>query len=509
VEFFMATYAVQGNDNALDLDLSSIQSGSVTTSTAHKVVVQASDGREFTFRGNFSGGNGSNFPTGGTITGWASSSESGTARVTGISMPVPDFNTFLDNDNIAGLERAVFMSADTVNLTSSDGLSHTSGFAGDDNFFLGNTFTDDTAVYGGSGHDTVHLGGEYTGLHFAPTSLNSVEELTLRGGHNYAITTDDGNVAAGRAMLINATSLGGADILQFDGTDERDGSFRFHLGDAQNATVAGGLGNDVFTGGGIGGALRGGGGNDTFQFGGQFNASVDGGVGTNTVRLDGDYSEGLTFGDASLIDVRYLRLSAGHSYNLILNAANVPDGNGMTVDGHALGVHTALRLDGSNVAGNLVIEGGDAKDTLIGGQGNNLFAGGNGADSINALGTHNRFAYHAADESSGRGHDTIIGFNGSTDRFNLNTAVDKIDTAITKGRLSDAHFNADLAAAADSDHLGAHDAVLFTASSGVHADETFLIVDMNGNAGYQAGHDLVVELNDATHLGALSASNFI
>ena len=39
-------------------------------------------------------------------------------------------------------------------------------------------------------------------------------------------------------------------------------------------------------------------------------------------------------------------------------------------------------------------------------------------------------------------------------------------------------------------------------------EEGRCIVDVNGVAGYQAGQDLVIELDNAQNLGSLSAGNF-
>jgi hypothetical protein len=49
-----------------------------------------------------------------------------------------------------------------------------------------------------------------------------------------------------------------------------------------------------------------------------------------------------------------------------------------------------------------------------------------------------------------------------------------------------------------------------TAAAGPAAKggHTFLVVDLNGTAGYQAG-DLVVELVGGKHLGLLGVDNFI
>ena len=83
-----------------------------------------------------------------------------------------------------------------------------------------------------------------------------------------------------------------------------------------------------------------------------------------------------------------------------------------------------------------------------------------------------------------------------------------VNSAVTSGTLSAAHFDANLAAAIGAGQLGAHDAVLFTPNAGGLAGHTFLIVDGNGTAGYQAGADLVIELTSATNLSHFGTSDF-
>ena len=68
-----------------------------------------------------------------------------------------------------------------------------------------------------------------------------------------------------------------------------------------------------------------------------------------------------------------------------------------------------------------------------------------------------------------------------------------------------ATFNTDLTAAM-SGHLGAHHAILFTPNAGTLSGETFLVVDLNGTAGYQSGHDLVIRMISST--GTLAAGGF-
>jgi hypothetical protein len=70
-------------------------------------------------------------------------------------------------------------------------------------------------------------------------------------------------------------------------------------------------------------------------------------------------------------------------------------------------------------------------------------------------------------------------------------------------------FDANLASAVGAARLAAHHAVLFTPSAGAHLGKTFLIVDANGVAGYQAGADLVILLGAASNLSGLTSSDFV
>jgi hypothetical protein len=80
---------------------------------------------------------------------------------------------------------------------------------------------------------------------------------------------------------------------------------------------------------------------------------------------------------------------------------------------------------------------------------------------------------------------------------------------VTHGALGGSHFDQNLAHDLGPHALKAHHAVLFTADSGSLAGKTFLVVDANGKAGYQAGHDFVIQLNGAAHLHDLSLANFV
>jgi hypothetical protein len=54
-------------------------------------------------------------------------------------------------------------------------------------------------------------------------------------------------------------------------------------------------------------------------------------------------------------------------------------------------------------------------------------------------------------------------------------------------------------------HLKAYHAVVFSTTRGA----TFLVVDANGEAGYQAGEDLLIKVEDGHLLSDLSTGNFL
>ena len=88
-------------------------------------------------------------------------------------------------------------------------------------------------------------------------------------------------------------------------------------------------------------------------------------------------------------------------------------------------------------------------------------------------------------------------------------AVTGFAAAVAAGTLSADSFDEDLAAALAADALGAGQAVLFTPDSGDLAGTVFLVVDANGEAGYQAGEDLVIALPGAEATDISSTAIFI
>jgi len=364
--------------------------------------------------------------------------------------------------------------------------------------FTGGQLVAGDQIDGGNGTDTVVLNGTYTGanaLVMNPTTMVNVETLTLAAGHSYTLTTNDATVAAGQTLLVYGLTLGANNVLTFNGAAETDGNFAIYggagadtiIGGARPDTIRPGVGNDTINAGGS---------NDTISFfGGQLNAAdkIDGGAGTDTALLNSDYSgaNAVVMNATTLINVEKLTLSAGHSYTLTTNNATVASGKTLTIDGSALS------------AGNVLFFNGAAETN-----GHFTITGGLGADKLRAGALSDTFIYSSAAQSTSTHYDTITAFNYSSDVFDTPGSagtITGISAAVNSGNLSAASFNANLATAL-SGHLTAHHALLFTPTGGTLSGQTFLVVDLNGVAGYQTGHDLVIRMNGAT--GTLAAGGF-
>jgi len=397
-----------------------------------------------------------------------------------------------------------------------------SGGGGNDVFAFDAAFNANDRIDGGSGNDTLTLNGDYSaGVVFGAATMVNVETVVLASGHSYKLTTNDATDESAAGLTVDASALGAADALIFNGAAETDDFFK----------IVGGAGNDVLTGGGLadtfdlthGGndTVSGGAGGDAFLMGATLTAAdkIDGGAGADGIVLDGDYSAGLVFAAATMTNVEILSLTVGHSYKLTLSDGNVAAGMTLTVKATALGAGDSLTFNGSaehdgafvvkGGKGDDHIIGGDGADKLTGGKGNDVLQGGNGADLLNGARGNDVFAYTAAGQSTGPVFDTITGFSARQDKIDVWFSVTGVDAAVSHGALSLASFNSDLAAALGAAQLAGDHAVVFTPDSGDFAGDTFLVVDANGAAGYQAGQDLVIELDHAAHLNQLKVADFI
>lgn len=177
---------------------------------------------------------------------------------------------------------------------------------------------------------------------------------------------------------------------------------------------------------------------------------------------------------------------------------------GTSGNDHLNGGNGPNQLNG--LSGNDAIHGYNGDDELTGGKGSDVLNGSAGADALNGGPGADRFVYSAASDSFAASFDTITGFAAGTDKIGMPFKIASVDAKITIGRLSQSHFAADIQDAVG--RLGTHHAVVFAPGKGTYAGETFLIIDANGHAGFQALDDMVIRLNDAHNVAALAKADF-
>ena len=333
-----------------------------------------------------------------------------------------------------------------------DGGTHSVTFNGIENFTITTGSGDDTITSGDGTNIFTTNGGNDT-----VTSGNG-HNIVYAGLGNDTITVGDGgNHIWGQAGNDTLTSGNGADFI---------------YGGAGNDTLTGGGGNDRLDGGDGNDTISGGAGNDIL-IGGKGNNIMNGGTGIDTA----DYS-------ASTMAVNV------HLASAVIQAVN------------------SVESDTLSAIENVV--GSAYNDTLIGNSGPNVLTGGLGADHMNGGLGADTFHYASAQELTSTGYDEITGFNTLSDRLDLWFKVTGMNHHITGGYLSSATFDTNLERAIGPAQLSAHHAVLFTPHSGTFSGDTFLVVDANGVAGYQPGHDLVIEMVGAASLYAnFSTADFI
>lgn len=161
------------------------------------------------------------------------------------------------------------------------------------------------------------------------------------------------------------------------------------------------------------------GGDDTFSFGGALTAadSIDGGAGSDTVILAGDYSAGLVLGATTLVNVEEIDLTGHFNYLLTMNDANVAAGQTMTVNAGDLVASNRFTFDGSHETdGAFSISVLSAKAHLIGGAGSDTFnigaklgSGigdqGTGGDTLTGGGGADHFVFLSLGKAGVRPHE--------------------------------------------------------------------------------------------------------
>jgi len=412
---------------------------------------------------------------------------------------------------------------DVVSVTT--GNDTLAGGNGNDAFFFEGDASLDSRdeINGGAGKDEIVLDSSYSNRMVLSSSfIQGVETLVFDVGpesglvYNFAAANDF--VTNDKLFVVDASELYFDSVDTFDGSALTSGRLEF----------LGGWGLDTF----IGGAK-----DDVFEFIGstqdpfpsflEATDRIEGRDGNDTLIMDGTgYSNGLVFSATTMTGVEKIILGAKNdisgqatTYDLILNDGNVAAGATLSLDAGNLLQGGLVIFDGSHETdGHFDLTGSRDNDTLIGGAmsdtiagegGDDVIVGGMGADRMDGGIGHDVFRYNAVAESTSAGFDTITHFDSSAEKFDLTFSVSGIDSDVAGGKLTNGNFDVQLAQLIGADELQAHHAVLFTPDKGDFRGETFLIVDANGVAGYQAGQDLVLLLKNPTDLEHLTIGSFI
>jgi hypothetical protein len=208
-----------------------------------------------------------------------------------------------------------------------------------------------------------------------------------------SITTGDQNdsdvAALGDDRYVAAWTDSSASPDDPSGLAVRGRIFQALRGSSGDDTIAGGADGDTirFQDGGIDTGI-GLGGNDIFYYGRTFDRldRVDGGEGTDTLVLQGDYLP-LVLDEASLTSIEGISLQSGsitrwdqpgnfrYDYNLVMANGNVAPGQQLRVNAQSLLEGEDFTFDGSaeTDGGRFLIYGGHGSDNLTGGSGNDIF----------------------------------------------------------------------------------------------------------------------------------------
>ncbi len=251
------------------------------------------------------------------------------------------------------------------------------------------------------------------------------------------------------------------------------------------------------------------GGNDGFYFGNALTSldSVDGGSGTDSVALQGNYAGGVTLGN--IVNVENLVPLAGNNtafgdlsnsfydYNITTIDANVAPGGVLTVVGGNLRVGEDLVFDGSaETDGAFRIFAGRGNDSLTGGAGNDGFFFGadanlngldvvNGNDGIDALALRGNYFGATAvqlQNTSVTGVEVIVFLSGHTNEFGgaINLAGFDYDL-----RTTDANVAAGQRLEVSAGNLRANESLTFNGQQ--ETDGSFRIISGAGDDALTGG----------------------
>jgi Ca2+-binding RTX toxin-like protein len=363
-----------------------------------------------------------------------------------------------DNDVVrvvggAGDDVAVGSHGDDVFDMHLGGDDTVTGGLGTNTYQFGTTFTSADRVIGGEGTDVLVLDEADGDLNISSGNVSGIDTLTLQGDHDYVAHIDSGALDADAYRIASGRDPYHPKMFHFtfDGSNlSQDGTIQTN----DICNIAMGSGDDLVSTGSRADTIRGGAGDDT--------------------------------------------LGAGIGHNLVYGGA----GNDLLGgDGHIYGG-----------AGDDVLQiFRTPHDRLVGGAGNDILVGNYETKMTGGTGSDAFWCGLPVSAADGS-YDTITDFDPAHDTlygdaYQHPNSITAVDPNVTAGELNDATFLDDLQAAITAHVLKAHHAVAFQPDSGTLAGSTFLIVDVDGVAGF-TGPDFIVRLAGTSSIAGLSVDNF-
>ena len=429
----MATFTA-GAGQAIDFgnfDIASLIVGTITnpTPTTFRREVSTTEYQEFTGNFTYPGGN----PTG-TITGIRVVDPPGTTtyEITGISLPVANFQNFASSNDPDGFLESIFAGKDTITSAAGNFADNVDGFAGNDTIIAGggdDTINggsgndslvggeNDDIFEGGSGNDTIDGGSDDTGdvmdggtgddTYYVDSTADDISEVSGSGTDTVIVSIDDYSLTDVIDFSVeNLTLASGAGIVTGTGNDfdnkitgnENNNTL---IGGGGSDTLIGGLGNNSLNGGAglnsLSGdqgndtllglaerdALNGGDGDDSLD-GGALNDTMSGGGGNDSYQVDhiSDFVvEALDAGTDQVFSKVDFVLSANVDNLTLLDTA--AKGVGNILDNVLIGTDNANFLDG--LVGADTMRGKGGIDTYVVDSAKDLVdesVGGSGSDTV-------------------------------------------------------------------------------------------------------------------------------
>jgi Ca2+-binding RTX toxin-like protein len=310
--------------------------------------------------------------------------------------------------------------AEADGLAGQDGDDRLSGGAGDDQLY-GGAGQDllaggegDDLLDGGSGGDTM-AGGTGNDVYV----VDSADTVTETAGEG----TDAVRTALGSRTDFSQMYTLPANVENLTGTSDGGQGFSFNVLD--NVATLGGGGDlaDLQQGGND--IVSGMGGNDFLFWGAAFTNGdrADGGAGSDTVGLLGNYTLAFEADDLSSIEKLAVYSSgdaaAPNGYSLTMDDANVSTGQQMMVVAQSLTAGETLVFNGAAESnGSFNVRGGRGADTITGGVTGDIIWGNLGADQLRGGLGNDIFEYNAVAESGSGAADAIHDF-AKGDRISL------------------------------------------------------------------------------------------